>query len=276
MDPKIPSVTYFDDRFYLVEKGGVKHYIPSVTTKLAIEAKPFLYRYYAELGWDQARKKLHEAGDRGTRIHYAMYIYLMGGAVIFNPWNSPKFTDDEIQKIKTEKNGLITILSNQDEMVAAWKIQQFFDRVKPKIKHLEMTVYSIEDDIAGTLDAALEIEKGVYDVSGLKGLTIPSSGIWIVDLKTGNQVSESAWAQIAPYSVAYERMGLGETQGGLILHTSASTKKGIPGFSAETRTAKELVFHYEIYKHLSAVFDARNPNLGPIAFEFPSIIQRIL
>lgn len=270
----IPTAMWFDDRFYKIKKEGMEFIIPSVTTKLGIEDKPFLYKWYAELGWDQARKKLHEAGERGKRIHYACYIYLMGGVVLYNPFMSPNFQEEDIKKFSNESNGLISIISDQSEMCAVWKLQQFFERTKAVIKDLELNVYSIEDDIAGTLDDALFIEKGTYDVNGAKGLVIPESGVYICDVKSGNQVSESAWSQIAAYEKAYISMGKEVPKGGIILHTSASTKKGIPGFSAELKKSEELKPYYNIYQHLSEVWKARNPNMGLVAFSFPTIIKR--
>lgn len=270
----IPSAMWFDDRFYKVKENDQEHIIASVTTKLGIEDKPFLYRWYAELGWDQARKKLHEAGERGKRIHYAWYIYQMGGVVLYNPFQSPNFSEEQIKEYATSHNGLIAVISDQSEMVAVWKLQRFLEISKAKIVHLEMTVFSVKDKIAGTLDGALLLEKGTYDVNGAKGLVIPETGIYIADLKSGNVVSDSAWAQVASYAEAYASMGFEAPKGGIILHTSASTRKGIEGFSAELKTTAELRPHFEIFKHLSAVFDARNPNMGPRAFEFPIVIKK--
>lgn len=271
---KIPTAMWFDDRFYKVKKDDEEYIIASVTTKLGIENKPFLYRWYAELGWDQARRRLNEAGERGKRIHYAWYIYLMGGVVLYNPWEAKNYSDDEIAKYTKDSNGLISILEEQSEMVSLWKLATFYNRVRPKIADLELNVFSVEDDIAGTLDNAFHIEAGKYDVSGSAGLVIPETGIYICDLKSGNQVSDSAWAQIAAYERAYISMGREKPKGGIVLHTSASTKKGILGFSAELKTSNELKFHYEIYQHLAAVWKARNPDAGPRAFEFPTIIKK--
>ena len=271
---KLETAAWFDDRFYKVKSGGQEFIIPSVTTKLGIEDKPFLYRWYADLGWEKARKRLNEAGDRGKRIHYAWYIYLMGGIVIYNPFQNPNYSEKDISEFTTKYNGLISVLSDQDEMVAAWKLQQFFEKTGAKIIDLERNVFSVEDDIAGTLDDVFFLEKGTYDVNGAKGLVIKESGTYICDLKSGNFVSESAWAQIAAYERAYISMGKEKPKGGIVLHTSASSRKGIPGFSAELLTSEELKPHYEIYQHLAAVWKARNPNLGIKAFQFPKLITK--
>lgn len=271
---EFPTAMWWDDRFYRVKEEGLEYIIPSVTTKLGIEDKPFLYRWYADQGWDAARKKMHEAQERGVRIHYAWYVFLMGGVVIYNPFQRPNYSEEQIKALQSEHNGLIAILNDQSEMLALWKLQRFYEVTKAKIVELEMTVYSIKEDIAGTLDNVFFFEKGTYDVNGSKGLVIPESGVYICDLKSGNQVSESAWAQIAAYERAYVAMGKTVPKGGIVMHTNASTRKGIEGFSAELLTSEELKFHYKIYQHLSEVWKARNPKLGIKAFQFPTLITK--
>ncbi len=271
----IMQVTYFDDRVYRIKEGDKYHYISSVSTRLGIEDKPFLLRWYADLGWEEARKRLHESEDRGKRIHFALWLYLNGGTVIYNPWNSPIYSENQTDELKKEAKGLFMILKNQDEMIALWKLQRFFEIVKPKVVASEETVYSIEDDIAGTLDMALEIQAGTYDVNGAGKLIVPETGVYIGDLKSGNQVSDSAWSQVAAYAVAFERMKGIKPKGAVILHTSAKSKKGIEGFSAELLPADELNVHYEIFKRLSFVWKQRNPNFGPKEFLFPSLIKGV-
>lgn len=271
----IMQCSWFDDRFYRVKQGDKYHYISSVSTRLGIEEKPFLLQWYADLGWEEARRRLNESADRGKRIHFALWLYLNRGTVIFNPWAAPIYSDNQIEELKKESNGRFMVLKNQDEMLALWKLQQFFERVKPKVIASEETVFSIEDDIAGTLDMALEIQAGTYDVNGAGKLIVPETGVYIGDLKTGNMVSESAWAQVAAYSVAFERMKGVKPKGAIILHPSSKNKKGIEGFSAEIKMADELAADYQIFKSLSFVWKQRNPNFGPKEFLFPSLIKGV-
>lgn len=274
MDTEIKTAMFFDERGYRIKfKDGSLFECASVTTKLGIEDKPFLYKWYAELGWDQARKKLNEAGERGKRIHYAVFIYLMGGVVIYNPWQIPNYTDEGIEAMK-KQNPYFMVLSNQDEMLALWKIQKFFDAVKPEIIKLEETVWHMEHGIAGTLDMALKIEKGTYDVNGSKGLVIPETGVYIADLKTGSMISDSAWEQIAAYQKAFDALSGLKTSGGLVLHTSSSNKKGVEGLASVLKTSEELKSDFQIFKSLSYVWDQRNPGFTLKAFSFPTLIKR--
>ena len=263
------TAVWLDSKFYKVGE----RYIASVTTKLGIESKPFLYRYYGELGFEQARKKLKEAGDRGSRIHYAFFVYNEGGCVIYNPSTKANYSKEEIDALVVKYSGLIAILTEQDEMNDLWKLQKLMGVLKPKILQSEHTVFSTQKDIAGTLDLAIEAAFGEYDVSGSKPLVL-DNGIYICDLKTGNVISESTWAQMAAYTEAYEEMYGVKVKGALCLHTSAQTRKGIEGLAVIKKTREELKPHFEIYQHLSAVWNARNPNIAPKAFEFPTLITR--
>jgi hypothetical protein len=69
-------------------------------------------------------------------------------------------------------------------------------------------------------------------------------------------------------------MGKESPKGGIVLHTSSQNRKGIEGFSADLKMAAELKQHYEIYQHLAAVWKARNPYMGIVAFQFPTKIKR--
>lgn len=274
METEIQTALFYDDRGYRIKfKDGTVFECASVTTKLGIEEKPFLLKWYANLGWDEARRQLHESQDRGKRIHFALYCYLMNGVVVYNPWQMPLYTEDQIAKLKNE-NPYFMVLKNQDEMIAMWKLQQFFEKVNPKILSTEETVWSQEHGIAGTLDMVLMIEKGTYDVNGSKKLIIPETGAYIGDLKTGSMVSESAWAQISAYKVAYEGLSGLKTKGGLVLHTSSSNRSGIEGLGVPLKTTEELNDDFKIFKSLSYVWDQRNPNFTLKAFSFPSLIQR--
>jgi len=276
VENEIKTALFFDERGYRIKfKDGVVYEQASVTTQLGIEEKPFLNRWYAELGWDQARKKLHESGERGKRIHYALFIYTMGGIVLYNNPQIPTYTEEQVKEYQ-RMNPYFCVLQNQDEMLAMVKLQKFFDLVNPKILDSERTVWSMEHGIAGTLDMVLEIEKGTYDVNGSKKLVIPETGAYIADLKTGNQISESAWAQIAAYKVAWEGLSGLKSKGGLVLHTSSTVKSGIEGFAAPLKTSEELEPHFQFFKHASAMWEFRNPNFTLKAFSFPTLIQRKL
>lgn len=266
---EIKLVDYFNEHWYKIGES----YIASVTTKLSIERKPNLDRWRGDVGNREADLRMHEAGDRGKRIHYAWWIYLMGGIVLYNPWEHPFYTPQQVEELKKE-NIWFMVLTSQDEMLQLWKLQRFFEIVNPIILDSEMKIYSLEKDIAGTLDNAFLIEKGTYDVNGSKKLIIPKTGIYIADLKTGKTVDDSVWNQLAPYTYCYEHMRETEVTGALILHTGSMVKLGIAGLSVPLRTREELEHDLEIYFKIADIWKERNPKAGPEVFSFPSLIKR--
>lgn len=264
---------YFDQHWYRITKDKVDHYIASVTTKLSVERISPLEKWRGDIGNREADLRMHESQNRGKRIHHAMEIFLKGGVVLYNPWERPVYLEEQIKKIEKESEGSMIVLKEQSEMMDVWKLQQFFDIVNPKIIYSEKIVYSIEKNIAGTLDIAMEIEKGSYMV-GSKPLVIPATGLYIADLKTGKTVEDKVWRQLAPYCLAYEEMGLGVPLGALVLHTGAITKGPIPGLSVKFASKTELPAYLEDYFHLAAIWSRNNENAGPKIFQFPTKIQR--
>lgn len=271
---EIIMAEWFNEHWYKITKKSVDHFIASVTTKLSVENKPNLSKWRGDIGNREADTRMYEASERGKRIHAALHIYLLGGAVIYNPWNRPVYTEDQIKKIADESNGLFIVLKDQGEMLDVWKLQRFFEIVKPEILHSELIVYSIDRNIAGTLDIALKIEQGSYPVNGSKDLIIPETGIYIADLKTGKTVEDSVWRQIAPYASCFEEMGLGDVAGGLILHTGATTKTGIKGFSVKLATRDELDPYLDDYFSLAHIWERNNKNAAPEIFSFPTLIRK--
>ena len=269
----IRLVEYFDDHFYKITENNQSYYIASVTTKLGIVDKPFLARWRGDLGNREADMRVYDAQQRGKRIHFAWYVYTSGGNVIYNPFEHPNYTQEQIQEFKKQTPYFIE-LKTQDEMLQLWKLQRFFELLNPTVLHAEQIVYSIEDDEAGTIDNAFMIEKGTYYVNGSKGLVIPESGVYVVDLKTGSTVDESVWMQLAPYVNCYRKMRLGDPRGAIVMHTSSKNKSGIEGFGTLLRMNYELEEDYKNYKHAAALWRAKNKNFSPSVFEFPSLIKR--
>lgn len=267
---EIKLVTYLNEHWYKIFEGDQEFHIASVTTKLGIERKQFLERWRGEVGNKNADEKMYESQQKGKRIHHALHVYLSGGTVLYHPYEFSVYTDLEIEEIKS-KSPLFFILKNQEEMIDLWKLQQWFDEVKPEIMNSELTVFDISEDMAGTLDLAIKIKEGVYFGGALE---IPKTGLYIGDLKTGAQIDDSAWSQMAVYAFCYEKMGLGEVDGVLTFHTQGKAKKAIPGLSTPLKMKVELPFYLDIYKNLASVWKARNPNAGPKIFKFPSLIKR--
>lgn len=266
---------WFDDHFYLIRKEPEPLFIPSVTTKLNASPKPFLARWRGDVGNREADLRMNDAQNKGKRIHNAWFIYNTGGWVIYNPYERPNYTPEEINDMRTGQmcNGL-AVLTNQDEMYAIYKLQKWVEAVKPKFIEREKIVYSLNSLNAGTMDNLLFIEQGEYNVNGVNPVRL-DTGYYVFDLKTGNSVDEDdAPAQTAIYAEMYTEMTGFEIKGALICHTNAKTKKGIEGLATLHRSKEEMKQDLQYFYDVAKVW--QNSKLyreKPKYFQFPSLIK---
>lgn len=272
---EVKLVEWFDDHFYKIslEEDGkvIEDYFPSVTTKLNIIAKPFLARWRGDIGNREADLRVFESSERGVRIHNGWYTLTIQGAVVYNPFNKPNYSSEELDSLSEQYAGNIAVIKYQDEMWDIIKLKKWIEAVKPQIKACELTVYSLKNRDAGTADNVMYIEAGEYLINGSKPLNLPA-GLYVVDLKSGKQIDDNAFLQTACYAKCLEEMGYGEIQGTLVLHTGASTKKGIEGLATHYRTKEEMEQDYEDYRLAARLWERRNSEAKPTIFSFPALI----
>lgn len=268
----IVLVEWFDDHWYKVTKDGQTHWLPSVTTKLGIVDKPGLARWRGDVGNREADMRMHEAGDRGKRIHWAWAMALEGGAVVYDPWQTPIYTPEGIEELRKKYGSKLAVIRTQDEMWQIDKLRRQHAILKPKVIAVELKVYDLQTKDAGTIDSVVELETGIYPVNGAKPIPI-NQGIWIHDLKTGSWLGDEANYQTAKYLSMYEKTYGVRCAGTMITHTGASVRKGIPGLGTYTRT-REQVYDEDLpmYEKIAAVWDAVHKDDQPETFQFPSII----
>lgn len=278
---EIKMVEYFNEHWYKITiyRGEEKEVrmIPSVTTKLGITDKPFLAKWRGDIGNREADMRLFEAQERGSRIHHGWEVMTLGGLIIYNPWQRPNYTEDELKQLKEEHLGNVFVVTYQDEMLALIKLKAWVEAVKPTFHFSEKTVYSLTNNDAGTVDNGVFIKGGTYQVNGKTPLVIPE-GNYILDLKTGNQVGDSAFQQTAAYLKCAEEMipdlmPIRDWKGTIILHTSSKNKGSIEGLSTMLRLRPEVEKDYEKYRVASRLWEMNNEDAAPRVFEFPSLIK---
>jgi len=271
--PKIKMTSWFDDRFYRIEnEAGEVKYFPSVTSVLSATPKPFLYRWRGDVGNELADKRMMEAGDRGTRIHHACYAISNKGCVIFNPWQSPNYTKAEIDALQSEYfDRPFVILPNQEEMYQVTKFDAWLKTVKPEIITSEAIVYSLQHEIAGTLDYLFKIQEGDYLVAGKQPLHL-EAGLYIADLKTSKQLDDDHYMQIAAYAKLAQETGF-EIKGAMLIHTTADTKFGIEGLTTKLSLPEQIETDWQDFLSVKQVFKRKFANNKPTIFEFPAILR---
>lgn len=268
---EIQMIDWFDDHWYKITTELGEDYFPSVTTKLNIIAKPFLARWRGDIGNREADLRISESQDRGVRIHNAWYTLTTKGAVVYNPHKNPNYSSEQLDALNLQYAGNIAVIKYQDEMFDVWKLQKWMEIVKPLSVKSEQPVFSIKNRDAGTMDNLMEIAGGKYQINGSTALELPA-GLYVVDLKTGKQIDDNAFLQTAAYAKCAEEMGLGEIQGTLILHTGATTKKGIEGLATSYRMKEEMEQDYLDYRLAAALWERKNSEARPKIFQFPSIL----
>ena len=276
--------SWFDDHFYKVRyineaKVEVEEYFASVTTKLGALDEPFLRRWYGQVGLEEALRVMREAGDRGSRIHWAWQVFNEGGAIIYNPDKAAPYNKEELDELWKYYNGNCVVIKNQDEQLQLSKLQRWIQAVEPKQISCEMIVYDIEEKDAGTLDNLMFIEAGDYMIAGSKPLKFPE-GWYIIDLKTGNNVSDKARMQVSRYGRMVEKMPIVRDdkpvviEGALIIHTSASTRTGIEGLTTIYVPREEMVELNKDYLDIAKVWNRQCQSQKPKIFQLPALIVK--
>ena len=122
---EIKLVEWFDEHWYkIIKEDETVDYFPSTNTKLRVVAKPYIGKWRGDIGNREADLRMFEAGERGTRIHHAWYTLTTGGIVIFNPWQRPNYSAEDISKLQDEYSGKVSVVQYQDEMLDIWKLQK--------------------------------------------------------------------------------------------------------------------------------------------------------
>ena len=277
----VKMVEFFDQHFYKCvytptdDEGNPKdeeitEYIPSVTSKLQIIEKPFLATWRGDIGNREADLRMVESQDRGSRLHLAWQVFTQGGAVVFNDYKKPAYTQQEIVDLEA-KFSHIAILRNQGEMYDMMKLQKFLDIIKPTNTFSEMTVYDLVNKDAGTVDNLFEIAEGNYAISGVKPIHL-IAGWYVYDLKTGKSAGDTARMQASAYARIVKSMGTIEPIGCIIGHTGATTKGGIAGFSADVFFEEEIAEEYQSYRLAADLWLRKNGNKKPVVMEIPTLI----
>lgn len=278
----VQLVKVFDQHIYwLSTPKGKRVPIPSVTTQLSAVSNDFFPRWRGDLGNQEADQRLHQGSAQGTHIHYAAYIYTIGGAVVFdypaevninNEWREEVRKTIEQCKIKGIR---YYILREQEEfrkflLIKAWK-----DIVKPIVHYSEVSMGSIEEFAAGTIDEIVELKetKSYADIAGKKNVIL-DAGFWINDFKSGFYDKVSVPMQVGEYMYLAEK-NLGITcQGAIITHLKAQTGGTNAGLNTIVISREECFEGRDGFKSAQKLWLKQHPNWEPEVERFLPIAMR--
>jgi len=234
------QITLPDSRYY--RRNG--KYYPSVTYVLGYYPKgKFFENWLKQVGFasDYIVKK---AAEEGTQVHELCEAYLNGEEL--------KFLDDKGRP-----------QHNPDVWQMFLRFVEFWELIQPTLIETEVHLFSDELKVAGTCDLIVEI----------------NGKLWLLDLKTSNQLQLTYELQTAVYGQCYE-----ECFGRKIDHYGIlwlkSSKRGakkdkMQGKGWEivesTRTFEENI---DIFKTVKRLFDLENPTHSPVFTEFRTVAKR--
>ncbi len=229
-----------DSRYY--RRNG--KYYPSVTYVLGYYPKgKFFENWLKQVGFasDYIVKK---AAEEGTQVHELCEAYLNGEEL--------NFLDDRGRP-----------LYNPDVWQMFLRFVEFWELIKPTLIETEVHLFSDILGVAGTCDLVVEI----------------NDKLWLLDLKTSNQLQTTYELQTAVYGQCYEEcFGKKIDHYGILWLKSSKrgAKKGkMQGKGWEvvesTRTFEENI---DIFKTVKRLFDLENPTHSPVFTEFRTVAKR--
>ena len=233
------QITTNDSRFY--EDGKLTY--PSVTFVLSYFPKGKHFEEWLKKVGYASDFIVKKAADEGTLVHNLIEQYLLGKKVDLMENDNPKYD------IKVWKMFL--------------RFVEFWETTKAELIETEVFLYSDSLNIAGTCDLVCKI----------------NDKLWVIDVKTSNQLQTTYDVQAAVYSRYFEECYDQKVDNVGILWLKSpkrGPKKGsLQGKGWEVYESKRSQDeNIEIYKHVRALFDLDNPNLKPISEKWPTSVQR--
>ena len=240
-NPDLQQINFLDRRVY---KRGEGVYYPSVTTILQYMPKNKFFETWLKDVGHNADLIMRKAGKEGTQVHEACERLVKGQEV--------SWMDDY---------GNARYSQIVWEMIL--KFADFWRTHKPELISTEDFVWSDEHQYAGTADLVVKMDKQ----------------IWLLDLKTSNNLHKSYDLQLASYAKALE-----ESKGIKIDRTgihwlkantrSASNKKGVyQGKGWQVKVVDEIDKNFELFQMIYKLYSLENPVTEPIYNSYPTILK---
>jgi len=236
------QITLPDSRYY--RRNG--KYYPSVTYVLGYYPKgKFFENWLKQVGFS-ADYIVKKAAEEGTQVHELAEAYLNGEELNFlDERGRPQYNPDVWQMFL--------------------RFVEFWETFKPTLIETEVHIFSDELKVAGTCDLIVRI----------------NGELWLLDLKTSNQIQTVYELQTAVYGQCYEEcFGKKIDRYGILWLKSSKRgpkKDKMQGKGWEvvesSRTFEENI---DIFKTVKRLFDLENPTHSPVFTEFRTTAKRDL
>ncbi len=179
------QITFLDQRFY----SRNNKFYPSVTFILSYIPKNKIFIDWIKEKGEESEIIVKQASEKGKQVHSTIERLLKG---------------EEINWIN--KNGDANFSLEVWQMLL--KFKEFWQIHQPKLIETETHIFSDTHEYAGTIDLVLEM----------------FGDIWIIDIKTSNQIPPVYHYQTAAYATAWNEC-----------YDKSATRRGILWLKANTR-----------------------------------------
>jgi hypothetical protein len=236
------QITLPDSRYY--RRNG--KYYPSVTYVLGYYPKgKFFENWLKQVGFS-ADYIVKKAAEEGTQVHELAEAYLNGEELNFlDERGRPQYNPDVWQMFL--------------------RFVEFWETHKPTLIETEVHIFSDELKVAGTCDLIVEI----------------NGELWLLDLKTSNQIQTVYELQTAVYGQCYEEcFGKKIDRYGILWLKSSKRgpkKDKMQGKGWEVvESSRMFEENIDIFKTVKRLFDLENPTHSPVFTEFRTTAKRDL
>lgn len=244
LDHENQRIQFLDKRYY--KKNG--EYYPSVTTILQYYPKgKYFEDWIKQVGYNSdiiAR----QSADEGTQTHNLVEKYLLGEKI--------SFLDDKG-----------TSLYSLHVWNMLLRFIDFWETHRPKLIESETHLFSEKFKIAGTADLIFEL----------------NGELWLIDLKTSNNLHISYDLQISAYIQCWNEMFPEKkiSRTGIIWlksnkHKISKSDKKIQGKGWELyESPRSIKQNWNLFKLIYKLYKLENPKVDPYESEIPYVVQLI-
>ena len=240
-NPQLKQINFLDRRVY---KRGEGVFYPSVTTILQYMPKnKFFDNWLKDVGHN-ADLIMRKAGKEGTQVHEAAERLVLGEEI---SWM------DDYGNAKYSQLVWSMIL----------KFADFWKTHKPELISTEQFIWSDEHKYAGTADLVVKMD----------------GEVWLLDLKTSNNLHRSYDLQLAAYA-----KGMEEVRGQKIERTGIiwlkaqsrgpSKQKGVyQGKGWKIKTIDKIEENFELFQTIYKLYKLDHPTTEPLYHSYPTTIK---
>jgi len=240
-DAKLKQINFLDQRVYRRSEGV---YYPSVTTILQYMPKHQFFENWLKDVGHNADIIVQRAGKEGTQVHEAAERLVLGEEI--------DWIDDYG---KAKYNQIVW------EMIV--RFHDFWTTVKPKLIYTEEFTYSDTYKYAGTADLVVELD----------------NEIWLLDIKTSNNLSRSYHLQLASYAKAIEETKGIKIQRTGIIWLKANTRKPskkpgtYQGKGWQLKPVDDIDKNFKLFELVHELYKLDNPVVEPIYTKYPTSLK---